>query len=76
MCNTTETPECFLDIADQGDEKKPEASEISAEDLRQATTSPNKETLLAMEAADRGQVIGPFDTVEDLIEALNDGSDE
>lgn len=49
---------------------------MATEDTSQATALPNTETLEAIEAADRGETIGSFETVEDLMDALNDGFDE
>jgi len=35
------------------------------------TTSPNAETLEAIKAAETGNVVGPFKTVDDLLQDLN-----
>ncbi len=39
--------------------------------LDMAFYKPNAETIAAIEAADRGELVGPFETVESLMEYLN-----
>lgn len=38
--------------------------------LRMSLHVPNKETIKAIEEAEKGKIIGPFDTTEELMESL------
>lgn len=66
------TKERCIAMLDQLDERQLEcALTVLGGLLDMAFYKPNAETVSAIEAAERGDLVGPFKTVDDLMEYLN-----